>query len=323
MRNFAVFKPRLAWPGRVFLFTIFIFMKVLQPASLFDFLLLKVDTASKTGVKSMIKQGKVTVDGVVALKADMVLKTGQIVEISRKGNITPTIKRRTKELEFDILYQDEHFIAVFKPANVLAVSTTRTQNKDIYSLTRVFMAQQDPPTGLYYVHGLDRSVSGIMIFGKTEKARTALKGMWPNVIRKYTCLVEGKPFVEEGVIDNALQPNRKGKNQVVETESVTHYKVMKLYPSLTLMSVEPKHEQKNQIKKHLAAIDCYIVGDRERQSVATLMKRMAIHFGHLQFEHPFTKQQIKITCPIPKEMLFLAKKTKAEAPVATDAKKRK
>lgn len=282
-------------------------MKVSTPANLFDFLLEKVATSSKSNIKQMIKLGKVSVDGIPIFKADHILRENQNVEIVRKSKVSRSMKKTAEAFPYTILYEDDYMVALEKPEGMLSIGNTRTKGKDFYSRVKFyFLTRKENPTELFWVQGLDKDISGIMVFAKNELTQTTLKMFWKQTNRRYVALVEGEMPADEGIIDAHLTDDKRIVKKMAAPCS--EYKVLKKYKNHTLVQIEPLvKEEKHHVRKHLAHVKCPVVGDYYFGSHDFDMKRLALHLFHINVQHPVNKTRIKITTPIPKLFTGYAK----------------
>jgi 23S rRNA pseudouridine1911/1915/1917 synthase len=279
-------------------------MRVSNSTVLLDFLLEKSFAATKTNARQMVKLGRITVDGLVAIRADMELRRGQDVQLLRKAQVTPKTRRQVKSFEHPVLFEDKFLCALSKPSGLLAVGVRGQSNSpDFYSFVRAYyQTRLHDPSELHYVHGHDRGVSGIMLFARNELTKSTLKKFWHQAKRRYVCLVEGEMPEDRGTLRPPVVEDGKPIS-AREQASFSNFKVLKRLPEYTVVEIEPFYEQKYQIRKQLASLGCPIAGDRRFGSRTNPLNRLALHLFHINFPHPVTKESLKITTPIPKEFL--------------------
>ena len=85
-------------------------------------------------------------------------------------------------MKIDVLYEDNHIIVVYKPANVLSQGDA-TGDKDLLTVIKEYVKEKYNKPGNVYiglVHRLDRPVEGIMVYARSSKAASRLS----NQIRK-------------------------------------------------------------------------------------------------------------------------------------------
>ena len=278
------------------------FLKVQKECILFDFLFDKVGTASKTKISKMIKHGQILVNSVAQFKQDFLLKEGDLVEIRRNG-----VNKNISELE--VVYEDQDIIVVEKPAGLLCISTEGHDEETLFKMVSEHIKMENKKNRVFIVHRLDRDVSGLIIFAKSEKVKEALQKNWKNFEKRYVALVEGTPKEESGTIETYLAENRAMVVYVCNSsdknarKAVTKYSIIKKYGNYSLLSVKIDTGRKNQIRVHLAHIGHPIVGDKKYGASTNLIGRLALHSIFLSIEHPVTKKQMIFEGKIPQ--LFL------------------
>lgn len=209
---------------------------------------------------------------------------------------------------FEILFEDEHLVAINKPWGILVHRTGISED-------RVFVLQllRDQLGGqyLYPAHRLDRGTSGVLLFGKNAEAARLLgeQMMDKSVTKKYLAIVRGWP-PETGTIDYALED--KETRPGLFLPAITHYKKLKSavidaaiglrYPTarFSLMEIAPETGRRHQIRKHFAHVRYPIIGDTRHGDVKQNAyfkahfnsKRMYLHAQTLQFLHPATQESI-------------------------------
>lgn len=202
-----------------------------------------------------------------------------------------------------ILFQDEHYIAVEKPAGIL-VHPYKEKSKDRRSLMRSLKKQTD--LYLFPIHRLDNNVSGVVIFGLSKEATRRIKENWntDSTKKKYIALVRGETDPEQTI--NFSLTNDKG----VKQEATTHYKTLNSNNDFSLLDISIETGRKHQIRRHLARRMNNIVGDAKygnglvNKYIRKKYKlyRLFLHSYELSFIHPFSEEEIRIECPLPDEL---------------------
>src|SRR5262245_64047846 len=115
-----------------------------------------------------------------------------------------------------ILHEDEHCLAVDKPAGMLTQGT-RAGELSLEMAVRHYLAP-DAPASVYVgtVHRLDRPVSGVVLWAKTPKAARRLSQQFAHrrARKQYWAIVAGRPPVAEGVWEDWLCLDDTGLGRV-------------------------------------------------------------------------------------------------------------
>jgi 23S rRNA pseudouridine1911/1915/1917 synthase len=270
-------------------------LSVREACTLFDFLQANL-CASGTKIRKRIKHGDVRVNGEAVKRADVLLLPGQTVEISR-----PTL-----QAPFPVLYEDPGLLAVEKPAGLLSIGTDRETSNTFYRAVNQFVQlRSQGEERIFIVHRLDREVSGVMLFAKSQALQEALQRNWSTTEKRYAALVEGHPPEQEGRIRSWLKENRIHKVYSCPEGphakyAVTRYRVCMKYLRHTLLEIDLETGRKNQIRAHLSELGCPIVGDKKYGAAESPIHRLALHAVSLAFTHPVSGERITVKSPAPR-----------------------
>ena len=209
--------------------------------------------------------------------------------------------------ELAILYRDEHYIAVDKPAGLLVHRTRISED------SRFLLQQLRDQIGrwVYPVHRLDRPTSGVLIFGLDPDAARRLVRLFEQrqVQKRYLAVVRGYAAAAD-VIDyplreeahKAAQPAVTGYRRLAAVElpmAVGRYATARY----SLLEVRPETGRMHQIRKHMKHIFHPVVGDtthgdgrhnqlfRERFGIYRLLLMAA----ELNLVHPYSGVALSIS----------------------------
>lgn len=219
-----------------------------------------------------------------------------------------------------VLFEDNHCLAVFKPAGLLTMGDA-TGDISAVDLARGYLRHKyDKPGNVFVgvVHRLDRPVSGVLLFARTSKSASRLSEQFRHhTTRKiYHAVVEGRPPQRQGeLIDRLVKSGLSNVSRVVEThyknseldrldgskESRLAYKCLKTVAGLSLLEIDLKTGRSHQIRVQLSSRDMPICGDTKYGSKTRLSGWLALHAVSLCFEHPTRPETITVTAPHPTE----------------------
>lgn len=275
-------------------------------------------SATRTTVRKLIKNGRVAVDGMVQTRPDFTVRSGQTLEISPRRRARPP---------FTILLEDDHLVAVDKPAGLLSIATGKEQHKTLYRMVTDYVRETTGgPDRIYIVHRLDRDVSGVMVFAKDAPAKLRLQERWAGAEKIYHAVVYGRPPADEGTVRNWLCENQAHRVYACDKgapgarEAVTHYRVIKAGARYCAVEVRIETGRKHQIRVHMAGLGCPVAGD-DTYGTETSCQELALHAHSLAFNHPSTGRRTTVTSRLPPRVRNLPRSGRPGAPPTKAPKK--
>jgi 23S rRNA pseudouridine955/2504/2580 synthase len=291
-----------------------------------NFLLRLLKGVPKTHVYRVIRSGEVRVNKGRA-GADTRLTLGDEVRVPpvRVAEPAPTSEAAAPAREFPLLYEDEHLLAIAKPAGLAVHGGSGVAFGVIEQLRRA----RPQARFLELVHRLDKETSGVLLLAKKRSALTALQAQFRDrkTAKHYATLVAGSWPASKKVIDIALHKtlDAHGERHVRAVaadhadgrRSITLVRVAKAFAGFTLLDVTLKTGRTHQIRVHLANEGHPIVGDpkygdfalnRQMARGEHRFARMFLHARQLAFDHPASGERIELTAPLPPECETLLKR---------------
>jgi 23S rRNA pseudouridine1911/1915/1917 synthase len=213
----------------------------------------------------------------------------------------------------DILYEDNHLIAVNKRAGDI-VQVDDTGDEPLDEKVKKYIAKKyNKPNGAFLgvVHRLDRPVSGVIMFAKTSKALERMNELFKTrqMRKTYYAVVRKRPEPPFGNLVHWLVKNPQknvttahGHEVKGSLRSELHYRLAGELEGYSLIEVNPITGRPHQIRVQLSTLGCPIVGDNKYgYPRGSLRKSISLHARRLQFIHPIKKEPVEITAPLPKD----------------------
>ena len=284
-----------------------------------NFLMRHLKGVPKTHVYRIIRSGEVRINK-GRCSADSRVQTGDEVRVPPvrvSEKVAEKAARPAPAREFPPLLEDEHLLAIDKPAGVAVHGGSGVSFGVIEQLR-----QARPQAKLLeLVHRLDRETSGILL---VAKKRSALKNLQDQFRERetgktYLALVQGGWPAKLKVIDQPLHkyllPDGERRVKVTTPDdpdgmrSITLVKVAQRLQGCTLLEVTIKTGRTHQIRVHLASNGHPIAGDDKygdfewnKALHKQGLKRMFLHAWRLQFNHPASAERVALQAELPVEL---------------------
>lgn len=293
--------------------------KVNRSDELLEFLLRKCNT-SRNNVKSLLVRRQVLVNGRVVTQYNYVLAKDDEVKLSKRPvkegeSATPAVKGKPvrvsrPRVDLKVIYEDEDFIAIDKPAGLLSVESDK-ERECAYGYVTDYLERQDKNARAFVLHRIDKETSGVLVFAKNVKIHSMLKMHWNERVqlREYYAVTEGTFEEKTGMVTSYLKENVNNlvysTNDPTGQRAITHYEVVKENGVHSLLRVKIDTGRKNQIRVHMQTLDHPVVGDdkygkkQDGTFVKNPLERLGLHASALEFIHPVTKELITIRVGVP------------------------
>ncbi|MBQ9904422.1 MAG: RluA family pseudouridine synthase [Synergistaceae bacterium] len=278
---------------------------------------------TRTRVQHLIKNGYVRTDEGMRAKPASSVKAGckYSVELPESLNMEYL---RAEPVDFDVLYEDEYLFVINKPSGVIVHPApghwrNTLVNGLVYRYPEMRKLSQWLRPGI--VHRLDIGTSGLMIVARTEKVTLKLQSMFKNrtIHKHYIALVHGCPEKSEGILSGPIDRDPDNYLHMIIIEggkpSLTGYKVLWSMNDISLVECELFTGRTHQIRVHMSALGCPLVGDGLYGAKTGNLARVYLHSWKLEFAHPVTGEAMKFRQPLTSDFIQRIALIKSRMPI--------
>ena len=216
--------------------------------TLLEFLKTKFPDSSNRTISNWIKNGRVIIDSTVITKSSYILKKDQKIILKSNEKKLP--------LKIDIVYEDNYFIIVDKPPNILSVPKDTPNSTNVLKILR----KNYNTLNIFAVHRIDKKTSGLLVYAKSKESLSLFKDIFKkhDIIRKYLAVVNGSFKEESGTIENYLIEKQDLKVYITSKEfgvkAITHFKTLYRNKNFSFLSLTLETGKKHQIRVQLKNI---------------------------------------------------------------------
>lgn len=287
------------------------------------FLAEKLET-TRASVQRMIQSGRIDSGGSMKhLKPSTKVPEGArfTVDIPESLNLTYL---KADPVEFDVVYEDEYMFVISKPSGLVVHPAPGCwRNTLVNGLVYRYPEMRNLPNWLRpgIVHRLDGGTSGLMIVARTQKVTLTLQAMFKarTVKKHYIALVHGEPERREGILSGPIMRDPYNPLHMIISEggrpSLTGYKVLWSLDDISLVECELFTGRTHQIRVHMSALGCPLVGDTLYGAKDVGLTRVYLHSWRLEFSHPVTGEMMRFCQPITPDFLVRIANVKAGRPI--------
>jgi len=210
--------------------------------------------------------------------------------------------------DLEILYEDNHCLAVVKPPGVLSTHFQGGEEPIDMAVKRYIKEKYQKPGDVFLgvVHRLDKVVSGVLIFARTSKAAARLSEQFREgtVEKIYWAIVEGEVATDAGSLEDWLLKTEK-RVEIVPPQlpgakqALLHFQKRNIHNGLTWLEIRPQTGRTHQLRVQLAHHGHPIYGDAKYGSIHTFGPAIGLHARSLTFLHPIRYEPITLTAAVP------------------------
>lgn len=220
----------------------------------------------------------------------------------------------------DILYEDECFLAVNKPANMPVHPSCDHYDNTLSNIVASHLLKQGVK-GMHIITRLDKNTTGVCLFAKHAYFQELMirKEKQVNLQKEYIAIITGILDTKQGDIILPIA-RKEGTIMLREVNTLgdyahTAYTVLQENSKYnhTVIQIELHTGRTHQIRVHFSYLGHPLLGDdlyapdTLKEEIMNLIPRQALHCHKLSFYHPVTKEKIVLTAPLPDDMKVLIK----------------
>jgi 23S rRNA pseudouridine1911/1915/1917 synthase len=290
------------------------------------YLAAKFSNYSRSFLTTLIKQGKVTING-QTVKPHYELRRDDQIHVELPVFSRPHLQG--EDIPLEIVHEDDRILVINKPADIIVHPARSHMSGTLVNALIHYcdsLAGSDDGIRPGIVHRLDRDTTGCMVVVKDDDSRGWIGRQfeWRHVEKHYRAIVEGEIELDQDRIDLPLARDRRNTEKMAVNrqggrEAVSVYTVLERFRGFTLVDVAPKTGRTHQIRVHMAheghplvcdaqygrreeLFESDLSGAERAPGEEPLIARQALHAYTLGFRHPETKEFTTYTAPLPADM---------------------
>lgn len=248
------------------------------------------------------REGAVKLNGEPARTVD-ILRAGDILSVE-VGDTRGGGRFAPSQGVLRVLWEDEDLLIIDKPADIAVHGRSDRGEPTVGNLVAAHLGADTP---FHPVNRLDRGTTGVMCVAKNGYMHDRMRRLLhtDGFAREYLAITVGAPNPAAGRIE--LPITRVGEEKKfgvspLGAPSATQYETVSTANGLALLRVLPLTGRTHQIRVHLAAVGCPLLGDRLYGSPSPEIDRPALHSYSARITHPLTGESIAVTAPLPEDM---------------------
>lgn len=213
------------------------------------------------------------------------------------------------ELMPQILYEDEHILAINKPPFMPPHPSKGHPDGTLANAVAGYYREKGITTAVRILGRLDKNTSGVVVICKNEYSGKLMNET--DTKKTYCAICHGEFEQKHGLIDLPIEREAPGSIKRVCREdgkpSATEFEVLLASNGFSFLRLNLLTGRTHQIRVHLSHTGHPIVGD-DLYGGSEEMSRQALHAWCISFLHPVLKTQVEITAPLPDDMRIFAEK---------------
>lgn len=274
---------------------------------------------SRTYFQYLINQELVLLNGTPAKKRAK-LEPGDEIEVHFASS--PETELLPESIPLSIIYEDEYFLAVNKPAGLVVHPAPGNWsgtfvNALLYHCGQLPECENSLRPGI--VHRLDKNTTGILVGAKTLEMQQKLTQLFASrqVYKEYLAICIGKPAEGEISAPIGRHPVHRKQMAIVPDgkQAVSFVKTIGWNDKLSVVEVVIATGRTHQIRVHLKYQGTPVLGDSIYGNPSLNgfygVERQLLHAACMRFQHPITGEAIELKAPPPEDMMRFVRKMKS------------
>ena len=291
-----------------------------------------LDGLSRSRIRALIDQGRVSSLGATITDASMRVKPGQTFDISLPA--PEAAEPEPQDISLAIVYEDDDLLVIDKAAGMVVHPAAGNADGTLVNALLWHCGERLSGIGGVrrpgIVHRLDKDTSGLLVVAKNDRAHQKLARQFADhgrtgpLQRAYLAIVWGVPRRPHGTIQTQIERSNKNREKMMVVgeergrEAITHYTVIERYPPLlkageetealaSLVECRLETGRTHQIRVHMAHLGHPLLGDQlygsgfstkaarlpeAARDALTGLGRQALHAAVLGFEHPANGEEL-------------------------------
>ena len=256
---------------------------------------LKQEIKMSTGLINRLKwQEKICVNG-VPQHNDYAVKTGDVITAlldEEEPNYPP------EDGELTILYEDEHILAVDKPAGMLIHPSHSKNDGTLANFVLGYYQKTEQKCAFHPVTRLDRDTFGIVLLTKNSHIHALMQGT--DMKKTYHALVSGGPAEDMGIIDAPIArkplPSLLREVRLDGKRCITEFQVLERLKGYSKLALRPITGRTHQLRVHCTYMGFPILGDPQYGNGAADfgLTHQMLCAKRLEFTHPITGEPLTL-----------------------------
>ena len=261
---------------------------------------LRKEMKMSAGLMNRLKwQSSILVNG-LPQHTDYGVKPGDIITVLLDE---PDPEYPAEEGQLSILYEDDHFLAVDKPAGMLIHPSRNKNTGTLANLVVGYYQKTGQKSAFHPITRLDRDTFGIVLLAKNAHAHSLMQTT--QLQKTYHALTFGGPGDDAGMIDLPIArkplPSLLREVRPDGKPSITEYRVLERRENICKLALSPITGRTHQLRVHCAHMGFPILGDpqygspeSQAYSISQGLRHQLLCAKMLEFIHPLTEEKLSL-----------------------------